>query len=257
MDDEIPSFAPRLGQMETQWSLVRRAHGSAPTAAREALSVLVMRYSPAIRTYVKMLTRNDADTDELAQDVVVRLLKGDFASADPLRGRFRDLLMVSVRNMVKNHWEKDNRRPKTGVEAPEPANPGDEIDALLQAADESWVTSWRAMLIEIAMTRLEQFQRENPQSVAYTALRLRSSFPELDSTALGLKLSQMAGREINAVAYRQHLKRGRVRFAEYVIEEIAQGLESAEIDRIQEELIAVGLYEYVKDVLQEYWAAKL
>jgi RNA polymerase sigma factor (sigma-70 family) len=256
MHDAEPHFSPRLGQLETQWSLVRRAYAETPSVAQEALSVLVMRYSPAIRAYVKLLTRNDADADELAQDVVVRLLKGDFANADPHRGRFRDLLMVSVRNMVKNHWQRANRRPKTGIDSPETAGLFDDIGEYSKAADESWIANWRTMLIEIAMTRLERHQSENPESVIYSAVRLRSSFPDLDSTGLAQKLSEMAGREINAAAYRQNLKRGRVRFAQYVVEEIAQGLELADTDRLQEELISVGLYEYVKDVLPDNWNRK-
>ena len=163
--------------------------------------------------------------------------------------------MVSVRNMVKNHWERSNRRPKTGGETPEAVSPYDDIAAFSQAADESWISNWRAMLIEIAMTRLERHQNENPGSVLYSALRLRSSFPELDSTGLSQKLSELAGREINAAAYRQHLKRGRVRFAEYVVEEIAQGLDVADAEHLQQELIEVGLYEYIRDVLPPNWKA--
>lgn len=256
MLEENAAFSPRLGQMETQWSLVRRAHGVTPQEASEALSVLVMRYSPAIRSYIKLLTRNDADADELAQDVVVRLLKGDFAKADPQRGRFRDLLMVSVRNMVKNHWDRSNRSPKTGVETPDIATPTNDSAEIIRLADESWISNWRSMLIEIAMTRLECYQIDNPGSVSYSALRLRSSFPDLDSTTLAQKLSEMAGREINAAAFRQQLKRGRVRFAEYVVEEIAQGLEVACVENLQQELIDVGLYEYIRDVLPDHWKTK-
>ena len=50
------------------------------------------------------------------------------------------------------------------------------------------------------------------------------------------------------------MRRRRVRFAEYVVEEVANGLESANPPRIQDELIAVGLYEHIKDVLPESWS---
>ena len=66
----------------------------------------MLRYSAAIRRYMRAILQDHARADELAQDAVVRLLSGDFAGADPNRGRFRDLLEVSVRNMARNHWEK-------------------------------------------------------------------------------------------------------------------------------------------------------
>lgn len=41
-----------------------------------------------------------ANADELSRDVVMKLLRGGFAGADPGRGRFRDLPKVAVRNQV-------------------------------------------------------------------------------------------------------------------------------------------------------------
>ena len=251
--DLEPQFSPRLDQIETQWSLLLRAH---EISSSDALHALVLRYSPAIRGYVRNLTRNDADADELAQEVVVRILKGDFSGANPKRGRFRDLLMVAVRNMVRNHWGRVNRGPKTGVEFPEAVEPSDLSSGTNLSEDDDWLNQWRANLIEIGMSRLERYQRENPESAAYLALQLRSSFPDLDSTGLAQKLSEMTGREINAANYRQILKRGRVRFAEYIVEEIAQGLETADVSRVQEELITVGLFEYIRDVLPDAWLAR-
>ena len=37
----------------------------------DARNMLVMRYSPAIRSYVRAMTKNDEEADELSQDVVV------------------------------------------------------------------------------------------------------------------------------------------------------------------------------------------
>lgn len=253
MKNEEAGFSLRLDQIETQWSLLLQAH---EMASADALNTLVLRYSPVIRGYIRNLTRNDADADELAQEAVIRILKGDFSGADPKRGRFRDLLMVAVKNMVRNHWGRLNRSPRTGVELPESAESDEDSGGLDATADELWLSQWRAHLIEIGMSRLERYQQESPGNAAYTALQLRSSFPELDSNALAEKLSAITGREINAAAYRQILKRGRVRFAEYIVEEVAHGLEQADVGRVQEELIDVGLYEYIRDVLPEAWNAR-
>lgn len=251
-----PTFTPKLDQIETQWSLLLHAHNLSESHAVDALNSLVLRYSPAIRGYVRMLTQNNADADDLAQEVVVRLLKGDFSGADPKRGRFRDLLMVAVKNMVRNHWERSNRRPKTGIEIPEaPEKKVAELH-LHSGVDGDWLSQWRSALIDIGMSRLKLYQTENPGNVAYLAMQLRSSFPTLDSVELAARMSQMTGREISAATYRQHLKRSRVRFAEYIVEEIAQGLPDADVSRVQDELIEVGLFEYIRDVLPDAWQAR-
>jgi len=209
--------------------------------------MLVMRYSPAIRSYVKAMTRNDDEADELSQDVVVRILKGDFAGADPDRGRFRDLLKVAVRNMVRNYWEKQNRRRPADV---------DVQDAETGKADpenDPWLESWRTNLLSLAWSKLEDYETENANSVAHSVLRLRAEHPGDDSRQLAAKLSEQVGREFKPDATRQQLRRARLRFAEFLIEEIADGLDDPGPQRLQEELIALGLYEHIKDALPEDW----
>ena len=49
-------------------------------------------------------------------------------------------------------------------------------------------------------------------------------------------------------AARQQLRRARVKFAELLIEEIADGLEDASPDDVEEELAALGLMDYVRDL---------
>jgi len=244
------AFAPNLDIVETRWSLLRRAYQPDEASAADARNVLVLRYAPAIRGYIQALTRNEADADELSQDVIVRLIQGDFAGADPNRGRFRDLLKVSVKNMVRTFWSKKQRRDEIDKRLAEEAGPSETRDRELE---EAWSIQCRDSLIETAMARLEEYQNSKAGNVYYDALRIRSGFPDLDSTGLANELSRLHGREINPANYRQQLKRARTRFAEFIIEEIAQGLDVADADRIQEELIELGLYEFIKDVLPPQW----
>ena len=238
-----PEPSPRLDVIETQWSLVQRAHQGTIVSGNDARQALVMRYSPAIRSYVKAITRDDQEADEISQDVVVRLLQGDFAGADPQRGRFRDLLKVAVRNMVRNHWDKQNRRR------------GVDYDLQLMQDDDTptesddWLVHWRTNVLEIAWSALERYQRTHAGSIAYTVLRLRADAPQDNSEQLAARLSQQLGKEIRSDTFRQQLRRARVRFAEFIVEEIASGIDRADPIRIQEELICLGIYEHVKDVL--------
>ena len=90
--------ASRLDAIATRWSLVRDAHlTGVPQNATAARQALVLRYAKSIRRYVGGMLKNSEDADELAQDVVMRLMKGDFGGADANRGRFRDLLKTAVR----------------------------------------------------------------------------------------------------------------------------------------------------------------
>lgn len=241
------TFSPRLDGIETQWSLVQQAHEGSIHSGTDARNALVLRYSTAIRAYVKAITRNDEEAHEIAQDAVVRLLKGDFAGADSQRGRFRDLLKVAIRNMVRNHWSKQKRRRAVDFDVDLMEESQDQLE------DDDWLRSWRKNVLDLAWSRLEDYQRQHTGSVAYTVLRLRTEHPDLDSTQLAAKLSDQVGRAVKPDTVRQQLRRARMRFAEMVVEEIAHGLETADPARIQDELICLGIYEHIKDVLPDSW----
>lgn len=244
MDDSLAGLPQRLDAMTTRWSLVQRAHGASLTSAGEARSELVLRYSSAIRSYVRAIVRDDEQGDELAQDVVVRLLSGDFAGADPERGRFRDLLKVAVRNMTRNHWAKQNRRRTAEFDV----NLVGESDD-----DPEWTAGWRQNALDLAWSALEQFERSQPASSAHTILRLRTQFPDATSDELAAKLASRTGQSVSAEAARQKLRRARVKFAELLIDEIADGLADTSPDRVEEELLSLELFEYVRDLLPPDW----
>jgi RNA polymerase sigma factor (sigma-70 family) len=250
MADDRDTISQRLDSMTTRWSLVRRAHQASILSAGQARNELVLRYSSAIRSYFRAILRDDARADELAQDAVVRLLSGDFAGADPNRGRFRDLLKVSVRNMARNHWEKENRRRSAPVEV-------DEIAASQPASDDpNWLSSWRQNALDLTWSALENFERSHPGSSAVVLLRLRAAHPEASSEELAARIAEKTGQSVTPEAVRQQLRRARVKFAELLIEEIADGLENASPDDVEEELAALGLVDYVRDLLPADWKAR-
>ena len=106
-DDILKDLPQRLESMVTRWSLVRVAHDASGSSASKARNELVLRYSDATKNYIRGIVRDEASAEEIAQHAVLRMLSGDFAGADPNRGRFRDLLKVATRNMVRNHWAKE------------------------------------------------------------------------------------------------------------------------------------------------------
>jgi RNA polymerase sigma factor (sigma-70 family) len=241
---EMPA---RIDAITTRWSLIRQAH-TTDRDAQAARAALVLRYAKAVRSYVGGMLKNQEDADELAQDVVVRLLKGDFAGADPNRGRFRDLLKTASRNMVRHFWEKQARR-----------RPVDADLGLVAESDQSgdpWLASWQKTVLDHAWASLKDFERQNPKNPAHALLRLRTEFPEETSDQLAEKLSKQVGTTIRPDTCRQMLRRARLKFAELLVEEIRLGIEDPSPARVEEELAALELLDFVRDFLPADWKEK-
>jgi hypothetical protein len=238
----------RLDRIETRWSLVRQAHAAGTGAsAEQARGVLVMRYASALRRYVGGIVKDRDEADELSQDFIMRLLKGDFAGADPDRGRFRDLLKAAVRNMIRNHWSKQNRRRPAVVDFDSVAdNSENEIEA-------SWLTAWQTNVLDHAWGALKDFERSSPGNPAHTLLKWRTEFPDETSDQLAARLTQKVGSTVQPAAARQMLRRARLRFADLLVKEIAMGMDNPTPAQIEEELAALGLLEHVRDFLPDDW----
>ncbi len=238
----------RLDEINTQWSLMRLAQAGSFTDSGPARQALALRYSGAIRRYVGALVRDDADADELAQDVLVRILRGDFAGADPQRGRFRDLLKVATRNMVRTFWSRQQRRRGAALDV------DDMADEKFQAESEAaWQATWQMAVLNLAWRAIEAFEQTHAGSVAHTVLKLRAEYPDDDSEQLATRLSQVTGRTFAAPATRQQLRRSRLRFAQLLAEEVAHGLKDPAPANIEAELRELGLMEYVREFLPADW----
>ncbi|MDB5313087.1 MAG: sigma-70 family polymerase sigma factor [Gemmataceae bacterium] len=238
----------RLDAIATRWSLIRAAHAAGRAQdADAARRALVLRYARAVRRYVGGIVRNAEDADELAQEVVVRLLRGDFGGADPDRGRFRDLLKTAVRNMVHNHWAKANRRRPAGVDP-------DALPGAADRPDDDWDAAWRQNVLDHTWAALQDHERAHPGSLTYTVLKLRADFPDETSDQLAARVSAKTGTRVRPDACRQMVRRARVRFAELLVREVELGLADPSPDRVAEDLAALGLLEYVRDFLPPDWS---
>jgi RNA polymerase sigma-70 factor (ECF subfamily) len=239
-----------LEAISTRWSLLRRARGGSATSAMEARNVLVLRYLPAMRRYIAALLHGGPDADDVTHDVVVRLLAGDFAGADPARGRFRDLLKTAIRNMVRNRWARQKRSRTVDHDRAEVAD-------RREADDETdWEAQWRQSVLDLAWKDLEQQERARPTSACHTLLRLRTEHPDESSEELAERFSQAIGRTVRADAVRQKLRRARLQFADLLIGEIAKGLHDPSPEKIEDELIALGLMDFVRDLRPSDWKSK-
>lgn len=242
-DASVPG--QRLDAITTCWTMVRKAHAAGQEQeAAEARQALVVRYATSVRHYLGRILGNRDDADEIAQEVVVRLLSGDFAGADPERGRFRDLLKTAVINMARKHWAKEGRRRTTDL----PIDLADDSET-----DDHWDEAWRRTLLDHAWASLASWEKEHPKTPTYTLLKLRTDFPDDTSDQLAARLSEATGTVMRAPACRQALRRARLRFVEIIADEVKVGLDDPTPQRVQEELAAVGLLPYVRDLLLDDW----
>lgn len=238
----------RLDEINTRWSLFGAVRSSQESDAAAARGALALRYNRAIRDYLGALVRDDSLADEIAQEVVVKLLSGRFDGADPRRGRFRDLLKVSVKNAVRSRWTSDARRRTEPLLKDETAlTSNDEVSS------DAWESAWRENLLQNAWKALEEFQQSHPGSIAYSVLRARAAEPDADMESLAKRILDETGRDLRADALRQQLRRARLRFAQLLVEEIAAALSDPSPQRVEDELIAVGLHAYIKDYVGESW----
>lgn len=232
-------MAERIDAITTRWSLLRLAHGNHPDTSK-ARQMLVLRYASAVRKYVGAIVRSGDDADELAQDVVLRLMRGDFAGADPTRGRFRDFLKTAVRNMIQNHWAKQGRR-QTETLITEPGKNDQQREA-------EWLGAWQKTVLDHALTSCRDDDDRQGGST-YLLLKLRMESPDATSEALAESLSSRLQTTVKPDTCRQMLRRARFKLAQALVEEIENGLEEDSPARVLDELAALGLLEHVKDFL--------
>jgi RNA polymerase sigma factor (sigma-70 family) len=241
----------RLEAISTRWTLLRQAHEASTVTAAEARNALVLRYLSAVRRYLGAIVRNDQDADDLTQDVLTRLVSGDFSGADPARGRFRDFLKTVIGNTARNHWRRQRRRRSVdydvaGLEG------GDD-----PAEDAVWTVEWRTSVLDLVWKAMQQRERCEPGSDACTVLRLRAEHPDETSEQLAQRFAEKTGTPIRADALRQKIRRARLQFADLLIAELAGAMNDPSPEKIEEDLVALGLMDLVRNLLPEDWRDRI
>jgi RNA polymerase sigma-70 factor (ECF subfamily) len=220
----------RLEQISTRWSTLQ-----------DPLQ-FVTRYATAIRKYLDVLLRNPHDAEEVTQEILLLVVRQGFAGADPARGRFRDYLKRSVRNAALQR-RRHKRTAQLGeaelarLAAADPAFP---------RAEQEWAAEWRECLLNRAWRALEEHQRQSPGNLAYTVLRLAVEYPDATSADLAERARRETGQPLTAAAFRKQLSRARGVFAGLVRAEVAQTLNDATREAVEEELAEVGLQIYLR-----------
>jgi RNA polymerase sigma-70 factor (ECF subfamily) len=233
-----PAPDQRLSQIETHWTELLRARAGAPDAVARAQSALIVRYAGAIERYLLKVTDDRDLTDDLTQEFALRFLRGDFRTADPSRGRFRDFVKQAILNLMRDSYRRRRSRPDhVPIE-------GDGSMPIIPAVesidlDASFLASWRETLMARAWEGLYEHERVSGQPF-HTVLRCRADNPELYSPGMAEILSKSLGKTVTGNWVRQMLFRAREEFVDVLIEEVARTLHKPDRERVEEELAHVG-----------------
>jgi RNA polymerase sigma-70 factor (ECF subfamily) len=232
----------RLSRIDTLWTVVcgaNRAEGDVSAAQRGLLD----RYGGAARRYLLAATRDPDAADELFQDFAVRFLRGGLRGADPNRGRFRDYLKTVLIHLVADYHGKRRKQPASlPADHPEPAA------AMTNEAEEAFRASWRDELLARSWTALEAAEKESGRPY-FTVLRYRADHPDVSSQAMAEGVSRQLGKTVTAPGVRQTLHRARERFADLLLDEIAQALDRPTPEALEGELVDLGLLEHCRPAL--------
>jgi RNA polymerase sigma-70 factor (ECF subfamily) len=233
----------RLSRIDTMWTVVcgaNRDDGQVSAARRG----LFERYGGAVQRYLLAATRDRDAADDLFQEFAVRFLRGGLRGADPDRGRFRDFLKGVLSHLVADYFKKGRKHVVSlGSDHPEPAAP------ITDDADQAFRESWRDELLARSWAALAAAEKESGQP-HFTVLRYRADNPDASSAAMADGLSRQLGKMVTAAGVRQTLHRARERFADLLLDEIAQGLDRPTPEALEEELVDLGLLEHCRPALE-------
>jgi RNA polymerase sigma-70 factor (ECF subfamily) len=234
----------RLSRISTLWSVVRRAHQGASEAAGSARRRLLDRYGGAVRRYLRRLLHDESAADDLFQEFALRLLQGDLRGADPRRGRFRDFVKGTLFHLTADHRKQRQKWP-----GPLPTGTAAVADPAGVSPDDPFADSWRDELLARAWAALAEADTRTGQPF-FAVLRFRADHPELRSPRMAEQLSARLGRPLTPAGVRQLLHRAREKFAEYLLDEVTQALESPTPEGIEQELVELGLLDYCRPALE-------
>ncbi len=226
-----------LNRISTQWSVVHNP------------GHFLIRYAASVRSYLEALLKNLQEADDVSQEFFLSVVANGFVRANADRGRFRDYLKISVHNAAMSHLRRKRQQP--GL-----------IDASVMqfvtaapdlSEEEAWLANWRQCLLDRVWRAIESHEHSAPESLYHTVLRQSVDHPEADSTQLADRVSSQIGRPLRADAFRKQLSRSRRMFAELLVKEVAETLENATPELVEDELRETGLLHFIQPFLPPDW----
>ncbi len=229
----------RLGDVSTcmtDMNALRQA--DEPKLAHDAQARLLTRYRGPILQYLRHEMPDVGDAETVFQDFAVHFLEGRFRGFDPGRGRFREYLKRSLRNLVRDHHRK---RPPYIALPPDLSDPTtrDDPGRIERKAFSDFV---RSDILHRAFASLDEAERAQPSSMLSTALRLRIQDDSLTSADIASIITSRTGRRTTEESVRKAIYKSRQHLWTSIINQIRSTLENPTFNNIEQEVIDLGLH---------------
>jgi len=238
------AFESRLSNITTNWDELVAAHGGKNEDRDAAMlrSQILRRYAGCVYQYTFGATKSHHAAEDLTQEFALRFVRGDFRKANPSRGRFRDYLKASLRNLITDFYR--SQMAEGVLESSLAAhNAALKIESL-EVVDIAFSAKWRERVLSITWGSLQSFESEK-SNYFYSILRLRAENPESSSIELAKQFDKLHNKKVSSDWIRQNLRRARRKFGELLIEEVSRTLNSTDRDDLDAELASLGLKKYV------------
>ena len=101
--------------VSTSWTVLTLAAQSGSPGAEKALEELCRRYWTPVYAYIRRRGHDVSEAEDLTQSFIASFLHTRTLSRlDESKGRFRSLLLVSIRNFLSNEWERSQAQKRGG-----------------------------------------------------------------------------------------------------------------------------------------------
>lgn len=192
----------------TRWSLIATAATDAPARARPALEALCRAYRPPVLAYVRRCGYAGADAEDLVQAFFLRFVEHAwYANADPLRGRFRNLVLVALRRFLADEHARQTSHRNGGQHVRSEAL--DDLAWSGETPEQAFDRAWLGTVLARALARQQgEWQRAGKQVQFSLLAPLLADTPtaaELQVIASGLGLTR------NSLAVQLHRMRAHLR----------------------------------------------
>ncbi len=229
MREPSPSFGSQtsqIGNISTRLSIVAEP------------GAIIQRYGGAIRAYLDALLGPDG-AEDVAGEMAVKILQGEFAGWGPGNGRFRDYLKTAVHHAAIDWRRRQARERRVQLRdlsaIPDPADPSTDL----------WLQLWRGALLSAILEKLKAHEERHTDNVFYTVVRILAEGDAEKSSDLARRLTGATGRDYGAANARKQAERARKMLTRLLLEEVGQTLPEPTPQQVEDELRTLGLLRYV------------
>lgn len=228
----------------THWSVVAACtvpdSQSEGEAVQAALTQLCRDYWPPLYSFVRRRGYNSADAQDLVQGFFVYLLQSKaYAQTDPNKGKFRSVLLASLKHYMADMWDRERAVKRGGghdfVLLDEEMNAveslyGSESSAAILDEEQHYEQRWAAALVARALARVGAEFGNGPKAHLFKGLK-----PFLTGGVNLPSQEDLAARlDMPVETLRSHLSRLRARYRQVLRDEVARTI--AIPDDVDEEL---------------------